>query len=497
MRLAPGVSLAVQISVRRSLAWMMLSQGVLAAIQFGGSVVMARLLSPYEMGIYAVAAAIIGVLSTIRAFSLGGFLIREPELNPDAVTTTFTINTLLACATSVMIIALAGAGGAMLGDYGVRRAMLLLAFSPLINIFEFLPTTCLERIGAFRLLALTALLRTGLSTALTIALAWSGDSYMSIAWGNIFGAVIGVVCANINGWRFVSLRVGLHDWRRITAFGLQMLAANASSLITARLSDLLLGRLIGISALGLYSRATGLNSMLSDNVHMIIVRISFVDFSEQQRRSMSFRDSYLRIVAIMTAVLWPAFAGMALLAGPLVATVYGPNWLGAAFPLSMLSVAGMVLTATTMAGEIFVITGETRLQLRIGVRQQCIGLVLFTLGCFGGLGWAAASRIADASVAMAYYRRDLKRLTQTHASDYTPIYLQGALLTVAACAPTALLMATHDWSPSTSLAQIFPAIGLGVAVWMLGLWLLRHPLFHEVEAMSRHLLRLPARTIRP
>jgi O-antigen/teichoic acid export membrane protein len=487
----------VQISVRRSLAWMMLSQGGLAVIQFGGSVVMARLLTPYEMGIYAVAAAMIGVLSTIRAFSLGGFLIREPELNANSVATTFTINALLAGLTSVMIIALAGVGGPFLGEPGVRRAMLLLSFSPLINIFEFLPTTCLERIGAFRLVALAALIRTGLSTALTIALAMNGLSYMSIAWGNIAGAVIGVVCTNAVGWQFVSLRVGLQDWRRITAFGLQMLAANASGLITTRLSELLLGRLIGISALGLYSRATGLNSLLWDNVHMIIVRISYVDFSEHRRRSISFRDSYLRIVAIMTAVLWPAFAGMALLAGPVVATIYGPDWIGAAVPLSMLSVSGMVLTATTMAGEIFVIFGETRLQLRFAIKRQCTGLALFTLGCLGGLGWAAASRIGEASAAMIYSRRDLKRLTQTHASDYTPIYLQGGLLTVAACGPAALLMATHNWSPDTPLIQIFAAIGLGITVWMAGLWLLRHPLFREVETVSRHLLRLPARTIMP
>ncbi len=52
---------------------MMLSQGGLAVIQFGGSVVMARLLTPYEMGIYAVAAAMIGVLSTIARSAWAAF----------------------------------------------------------------------------------------------------------------------------------------------------------------------------------------------------------------------------------------------------------------------------------------------------------------------------------------------------------------------------------------------------------------------------------------
>ncbi len=351
-------------------------------------------------------------------------------MDPKAVTTTFTINALLACATSVMIMGLAGAGGALLGEPGVRRAMMVLAFSPLINIFEFLPTTCLERTGSFRLVALAALIRTGLSTLLTIVLALNGFSYMSIAWGNIAGAAVGVVCTNTIGWQYVSLRVGLQDWRRITAFGLQMLAANASGTITTRLSELLLGRLIGISALGLYSRATGLNSLLWDNVHMIIVRISFVDFSEQRRRSISFRDSYLRIVAIMTAVLWPAFGGMAVLAGPVVATIYGADWIGSAVPLSMLSVAGMVPDCHHHGRRDLCHFGrdEPAAAVRDQAPMHRAGPVHPRLPWRAGLG--AASRIGDASAAMLYSRRDLKRLTQTQGSDYTPIYLQGALLTV-------------------------------------------------------------------
>jgi O-antigen/teichoic acid export membrane protein len=474
---------------------MMLSQGGLFVIQLGGSVIMARLLTPYEMGIYAVAAAIIGVLSTIRAFSLSGFLIREPELEPKTVTTTFTINALLACSMAIMIFGLAGVGGALLGEPGVRSAMMLLAFSPLISIFEFLPTTCLERFGAFRLVALSALIRSAVATMATIVLAWHGFSYMSIVWGNIAGALIGVVCTNAVGWRYVSLRIGLRDWRRITTFGLQMLAANAFTNITSRVAELLLGRLVGIEALGLYSRATGLNTLLWDNFHIIIARVTFVDFSEQHRRSISFRNSYLRIVAIMTAVLWPAFAGMALLAGPVVATVYGPGWIGAALPLSMLSLSGMILTAITMAGEIFVISGETKLQLRFESKRQCTSLALFTFGCLGGLNWAAASRIGEAFAACFYCGSDLKRLTQTRPSDYTHIYLHSALLAAIACGPAALLMGMNNWSPYTSLPPIIAVIALGISIWMLGLWLLRHPLFHEVESLSRYLLRLSARTL--
>ena len=67
----------MQVSMRRSILWMGLSQGGLFVIQFGGSVVIARLLTPYDMGVYALAAATVGLLMALRVFGLGTFLIRD------------------------------------------------------------------------------------------------------------------------------------------------------------------------------------------------------------------------------------------------------------------------------------------------------------------------------------------------------------------------------------------------------------------------------------
>ena len=483
----------MQISTRRNLAWMSVSQGGLFIIQFGGSVAIARLLTPYEMGVYAVAAAIIGVLGTIRAFGLGSLIIRKAELD-HLTTTTFTINALLAITTSLMIFALAVAGGALLGDPGVQHVMLLLAVTPLISMFEFLPSTCLEREGAFRVLAIVAMIRAVLSTIVTISLAVEGFSYMSIAWGSLVNASVSVVCINVVGRRHASLSVGLRDWRSVTVYGLQMLGVSAMGNIAGRLSELLIGRLISISALGLYSRASGLNGLLWDNLHLVIGRVTFVDFAEQQRRSMSLRESYLKIVAMITGLLWPAFAGMALLAGPVIITVYGKDWLGAAAPLSMLSLAGLLLTTITMTFEIFIVCGETNRQLRFEARRTLVGLGLFGLGCLGGLVWAAASKVGEAIYMILLYKHDLKRMTETSTGDYRSIYRQSAGLTIIACAPTALVMTANGWSPDTSLISILGAIAVGMAGWLVMLWKLHHPLFGEGEALARRLFRIVVRS---
>lgn len=482
-------------SVRRGLAWMLISQGGLFVLQFGGSVAMARLLTPYEMGIFAVAYAIVGILGTIRAVGLNTFLIREAELTIAAIRTIFTINALLAIVTSGAIALLSSVGGSLLRDAGVQHVLLLLAVVPLFGILELVPASRLERTGAFQAVALVNFAKVAVSTSVTILMALRGFSYMSIAWGSLASAAFGALCMNAVGRHYISLRFGLDDWRRISRFGVQMLTISAIGNVAGRLSDLLLGRLVGLSALGLYSRASGLNGLLWDNVHLVIGRIVFVDFSERRRRSLPLRESYLRIVAMITALLWPSFGGMAILAGPVILTIYGPNWTEAAPPLSMLSLSALIMTSVTMAGEVYVVSRETDRFLRYELRRSVIGLVLFTLGCLLGLNWAAGARIVEAIAIVLLCRDDLRRMTQTRAQDFISIYQQSAGLTVLACAPTAVLMAANDWSERTSLQAIFGTILMGIAAWAAALWYLRHPLFVEAEHAGRQLFRRYVRGI--
>ena len=130
--------------------------------------------------------------------------------------------------------------------------------------------------------------------------------------------------------------------------------------------------------------------MIWDNIHTVFTKVVFADLAEQQRKAGSLRQAYLGVLANMTALLWPAFAGIAVLSGPLVHLLYGPKWTGAAPLLSMLALAGVLLTCVTMTWEVFVIRDETKLQVKIEYRRAGLSLAYFTGGAFfGGLLGAA------------------------------------------------------------------------------------------------------------
>ncbi len=470
-------------SVRRSLAWMMMSQGGFFVLQFGGAVVLARLLTPYEMGVYTAAAAVTGILGILQAFGLTLFIIREPDLDRHILASAFTVNAILAAALSLAIVGLSALGGAFLREPGVQWVMLALAPLPLIGVLEFLPATQLERSADFRTIGAVNLLRAFISTCVTVALAFAGFSYMSFAWGSVASAIAGAGAMMWAGRQHVSFRVGLVAWRRILQFGLQQLAIQGVNLISNRAAEFLLGRLLGLSALGLYGRASNLNNMIWSNIHLVVGRVVLVDLAEQRRRGASLRDSYLRTVDVITALLWPSFAGLAILAGPLIRVVYGEAWVAAAPPLTALAISAILLVSITMTWELFVVCQETGKQARFEFVRTGAGLVMFVAGCFFSLTGAAVGRIGEAVFSVALYRPHVERMTSTRLADFLPIYRRSMVLTLAACGPALALMIVYGWSPHVPFPLVAVAIAAGGVAWLVALRLTNHVLLGEINRL--------------
>ncbi len=474
-------------SVRRSLAWMSFAQGANFVLQFGTSVVLARLLTPYEMGIFGVAFAIVGLLSILRQTGLNSYLVRAPDLTPALRASLFTINAAISVLIATAIAGMAVLGGALLDEPEVRRLLGLMVLLPLIGIFDFIPSAMLERIGNFRATALMLTLRSALAQVLMLYFAYTGHSSMSLAYGQLTSAVVGMIGINLVGRAHVTLRLGLTGWRDITRYGLHMIAVSGVTLVATRLAELAMARMLGIGALGLYTRATGLYGMLWDNVHLVIARVVFVDLAEKRRQGLSLRDSYLRTMDMTTAVLWPAFAGLAVIAGPVISTLYGATWAEAAPALSLLCLAAIILVSITMTWEVFVVTEQTGRQARIETVRAGAGLVFFVTGCLWSIAGAAAGRVAEAVFAVAVYRSHLARLTDTRFADLAPIYARSALLTLAAIAPAAAVMAANGFAPSTTLLHVAPAALAGVALWAAALAWLGHPLAIEARRLLAQL----------
>ena len=472
-------------SVKKSLAWMGTAQAASFLVQFAASLILARYLSPHEMGVFAVGLATMGMLALVQNFSLQSLIVREPVLTPSVETTAFTVNAALSAVLSLATIACAYLGSSFLGDDGVRRVLLVLSTGPLIGILSFLPGAQLERNARFKEIALISAASSVAGALATVMLAVLGFGYMSLAYASVVSNVVLASTFIVVGRHHFSCRLGITEWRRVSEFGAQMFAYAGIGAFSQRICDILMGRILGLAGLGLYNRAGGLNGMIWGNIHSLLSRVALVDFSQTQRDGRSIRDRYLQAVGIVTAVLWPAFAGLALLARPIILVLYGERWEAAAMPLTYLALSSMILVALTMTAEMFAVTGTLRTQTRIEAIRAPFSIALFVGGCLVSLNAVAFSRVLEAILAVVLYRSQLDRITCTNLRDFKGIYGKCALLTLAAITPALLVMALVP-DELTKLLSLAAIIILGVVCWFSMLFTLHHPLATEISATVRN-----------
>jgi O-antigen/teichoic acid export membrane protein len=474
--------------IRRAIVWTVAGQTVSFIASFGTTVALARILTPREIGMFAIGIAVSGALQALAAFGVGTYVVREHQLTPTVLATAFTINAVTACLLALALIVSSFLPAVTMGEPLVAQVLRVLALVPLCGIVEFRPTTMLQRDMAFSTIALVTVGRTVLTALVSIASALVGASALSAAYGAVAGAAFGAAATAVVARHHNGFALSVVGWRSMVAFGFQTLAIGGVAVIAFRLSDFILGSILGLVALGLYNRAAALSGVPINNVYTSLARVLFVKLADDARAGRDIRHTYLRGLDMILAVLWPMLAGMALLAVPIVQGLFGGRWLAAAVPLAILSVGQMVALTFAMNYELFVLRDAVARQARLETVRTVIGLAIFAYACTHGIVGAAVGRLIDPVIGMAFYLPQMRRLSGASTRDFLTLYARNAALVAAALlAPALALIWTHG-SPGVPYAQLGLAVLASGACWLAALRAMRHPLWGEVDRLLSRML---------
>lgn len=474
-------------SVRRSLAWSYSAQALNFFVAFGSSVIIARLVTPREFGIFAMAASISAFLALVFGFGLSNLIVRDEEMPKDRLRSILAVSSSYTAFLCVLLVASGLLAKHMFDSPDVGDFLLVYSLVPAIQMFELIPEALCRRHMRFRTISAISVMKTVVTAAGTILLATLGFKHMSFAYAGLIATIASVATYNILYWRECVYRPRLEGYRTILTFGLQMVSINGFGQLNSRISEMTLGSWLGLSALGLYSRASNLANQLQQNVYGVATGVIFVRMSMDYRETGRFDATYLRALRILLAIVWPMMLGMAVLSYPFIQLLYGAKWLEAALPLSFLMLAYFTVLGIGMQWHVFVLRKETGLQTKLEAIRAAAGLAMFCIGCLISLPAAAAARVGEALVAYFLYRPHMDRLIGIPRGKLDRIYAECLALAVTAILPSLLLMLWSGFDPRTPLPLVFTAIAIGVAAWAALLIWMKHPVMEEVVLFWRRM----------
>lgn len=478
--------------VRRSIAFALIDRYAGMVLSLATMAIVARLLTPAEVGLFMVASAAVILLEAFRDFGVGACLIQATVLTPRLVRTAVTVMALLSLTLGALLWITAGPIASFYGEPKlaamVRIATLGFVVAPVSN-----PLLALMRRDlAFGRLAAISIGAASVNSAVTIGLALLGFSSASLVWASVAQAAVlaaGTLILRPDFWIF---RPSLAEWRHILPFGAWSSTVTLLGLLSEFMPRLILGRLISLDAVGLFTRALALCQLPDRALLGAIQPVILPTLAARARAGANLKEPYLLGLASVTALQWPALLCLALLAEPIVRILLGGQWLEVVPLVRILALAALGLFPSYLGYPVLVAVGRVRDLAMASLIALPPSLAALLFATRFGLQAVALSYLliwpVQIVVGLYYVRKRIRFSWSEFARALLP---SGAAAVGAALAPALILLFSQS---SLGFAETAVAMLGAGAGWLAALRLSNHPLDSEVRLMVVRLrARLPRR----
>ena len=380
-------------SAINGLSWSALSETIIGFMQIIQLIVLARLLSSADFGLFAIVVAITAVVSVVADVGVSDAIIHRKATTDGELSSLYWLNVIVGFTlyggvliSTVYLEALFGQEGlALLIAVGAAP----LAITPLGHQFGIL----LQKALRFRTLNKIEMFAAFFTTVLSIILASVGAGVFALVWSQIAGAVFSalalfIACRGI--WR-PRLHFMGSQLKGYLNFGVYIVLQRVIETLAQQLDKILIGAFLGPGVLGGFYVAQRIADLPIARLSAIFMRVLFPVFAKRQDDLEYLRNSYLLGVRGLASIAFPIFLGLALIAPWLVPITFGPGWDEAVIFLQILAIANLFNVINVPAHPMVLARGGARLKFLWSItfsvlRIPCVIAGLLIGGAIG-LAW--------------------------------------------------------------------------------------------------------------
>lgn len=369
--------------------------------------IMARLLTPTEFGIAAAASFFLMLSGRVTELGLNASLVRIKQLRPEHGSTVF-VTAMCSGALAWLSLTLAAPFiGHFFRQPEVGEVIPVVAVAFLITPLSTVPSALLQRNFRYRANSVVDWADSLTGGIVAVVLAWMGFSYWSLIYAHLASTSVNVgLKLYFTRW-MPSFHFSRKALRELWSFGLGIQTKRLLEFGSSNLDNLLIGRLIGIQALGLYDKAFNTAFRIQQLVSLG-AGTSFRIFAIIHEDVARFAQAYRKMLLTLCVISIPILAGSIAAAPQLFEVMYGERWLPAVPAFQLLCFGTMTRLMSTHASQANEAMGRVWRQASL----QGVNMVLIVVGIAIGSRWGilgAAVGVLAARIVVGFLTQDLLR----------------------------------------------------------------------------------------
>lgn len=447
-------------SLVTGVAWTAIMRWVSQAISWVSTLYVARILTPGDYGLVAMASIPIGLARLVEDLGLDAIIVQDRSLTRIELARLAGAALLLGLFLTGLFLALSLPVSAYFNEPAVTAIVCALSLTFVIDSFQILPRALLQRDLKFRRLAWLYGLQALVGAGVAAGCATAGLGYWSLVVSTLSG----------NGFLAMAMylsRPYLPAWprepsclARALLSGWHMIVSRAGWYAYSNADSTLIGRFLGKDALGVFGFAMTFAILPLQEVTTQVSKVTPGIFSSIQHDRDKLRRYFLLLTEAISYLTFPMSFGLALTADDLVLFALGEKWREVILPLRILCLYVAMNTGQVLLAHVLMWTGRFRATMWLTLFCVAILPPCFYLGLPYGIpgvawGWVIGFPISVIPAFVMVFRiLDIK--WRAYGETLRPALL--ACLIMSSLVVLLRYMLPETWLYATRLAL---QVGLG------------------------------------
>lgn len=345
-------------------------------IYLGTTMVLARFLSPSDFGMIGVLAIFFNVAKTLMDAGLGGSLVKEKHLEPIDCSTIFVFNVAISSILYIVLFFCSGIIEQYFETPGLSSIVKVLCSVFIIDSFGLVPLSLLTRRLDFKAITIINIASVICASVVSIVLAVFGVRVYSLVAYQIIAAFVTVALSFYLSHFHISLKFSRSSFRRLISFGLYTTFTSLLDSIYENLITFLFGKHLNMQHAGYLSQAKRLEEVPSQSVVQTISNVAFPVLTKVRDDRNRFAEECYGTFKVILLLLLPLLFSISIFSEPIIALVFGNQWIPAAPYLSLLIFAAVFHVAETLNRTFIKSTTKVKPLFVFTSVKRAIGIVI-------------------------------------------------------------------------------------------------------------------------
>ena len=418
----------------RGIKWGVIQKCTMQPVQFLYGVILARLITPEEMGVLGLTAIFFAVAGQLQNCGFGMALIRKQDRTDEDINTVFWFNVVMSLILSIGLYLAAPLFVIFFNQPALLNLTRVSALLMFLNSTGSVHWTLYQARRDFKTPAIVSMCTTLVAMPFTIWAAFAGWSYWAVMLQGIISGLLGLITVwIISPWK-PKFKFSYSSFLEFFVFGSKLLFTNLLNTIYDNMKSLFIGRMYSPADLGLYNRAWNLAQLPKGTFNNLITSVSYPILASLQHdntRLWAVYNKYIRSASIF--IFFSSYLLISL-AAPFIHGIYGPNWDACIPYVQLILISTSSCHFCDLNVNLLTIGGRTDIVLKINILHRIFSSALVIVACFHSviaICWAAVLFIPFGILTNAYYTKKLYGVTLwQQLQSILPYYFASILANV-------------------------------------------------------------------